>query len=1038
MYIIFSFIGSEDDTRVSKHVISKTNKQLKIKTTMSYANLLYTVPDGLRSLYRQYEQIHKKWINAHWSIEFNSICIKENILPNYSRIRYHDPAVASTETTLKYRKYLVERETVCKQKIKLELECKKEQCLREIESYDCEPNLKPPISEALGTILDASDNVVKTRTVKKLNSLYHEKNLVSKDASICIKSNLDQFINMSSYQLTSKEKEFMNLGMNCHIQPKYDKLLKQTELESLYQNLLQLETKKTISLKPELADQLRSESTKHRNTRYCSIITQPLRDAASDLRNNNNIVIRKADKSATYVILDKCDYLLKLNSILSDSSKFKHIKKDPTNTLKQKANKLIDTQNAAIGDLKLSKIIGDYQPGYVYGNVKIHKPNNPLRPIISQIPTPTYNLAKSLNRIISPYIPNEFMLNSSNDFIDLLHSSQHNGLVASLDVESLFTNVPIDPTIQIILQHTYKHNSLPPPKMPPEILKQLLELCTREAPFRCPENKLYLQVEGVAMGSPLGPTFANFYMGNLEKQLFENPANKPSIYARYVDDIFIQINNEQELIRLKTLFQNNSVLNFTYELSVDRKLPFLDVLVRTSGNEFKTKVYHKPTDQGNCLNANSECVEKYKNSVITNYMNRAFKISDSWQDFHNEMLHIKQVLVNNNYSNKMVDSQMSKFLHHKLTQQSEQQNITLIPLYYQSQMHSNYKIEERTLKRIIYNNTKCLQTNHKMNLVFYYKNKKTFNLIMKNNTSPPKTKLQQTNVIYKFQCPLPHSQAVNVEYVGLTQTSLSRRLTMHGQDGSIYKHFIDSHNKKPTREELTQNTEIIARAPDRHKLLIKEAILIQMYAPVINKQFDNFANILKLHNHRDTKYQNPSTHSVAIQPPPPMPPINITPHHLDTYIEPFSEYPPLTHPHLLDSPFNVQDLAPKPSQESGYPLSPTTTYSQPAPNNHSYPSFPMQPSPNFSYHSGINNAPQSTQNTKVCLAPPSSITEIPDMREVLNKFGIITENLNVVTLNNYSWSKFKIREESPPSNSQSISQRVHSLVREARYKSVTH
>ena len=119
------------------------------------------------------------------------------------------------------------------------------------------------------------------------------------------------------------------------------------------------------------------------------------------------------------------------------------------------------------------------------------------------------------------------MLNSSSDFVDLVHSRKHTGLIASLDVESLFTNVPIDPTIQIILENTYNHDSIPPPKIPSEILKQVLELCTKEAPFRCPENKLYLQIEGVAMGSPLGPTFANFYMGNLEKKVFENPDNKP-------------------------------------------------------------------------------------------------------------------------------------------------------------------------------------------------------------------------------------------------------------------------------------------------------------------------------------------------------------------------------------------------------------------------------------------------------------------------------------------------------------------------------
>ena len=166
------------------------------------------------------------------------------------------------------------------------------------------------------------------------------------------------------------------------------------------------------------------------------------------------------------------------------------------------------------------------------------------------------------------------------------------------------------------------------------------------------------------MGSPLGPTFANFYMGEVEKRVFEDPSNKPSIYARYVDDIFLQVDSETQLIRLKQLFQDNSVLNFTYEINVDSKLPFLDVLVESKNERFHTCVYHKPTDEGNCLNAKSECVDKYKNSVITNYLTRAYKICDSWQDFHNEVKHIKQVLVNNNYSNKTVDLHIKKFLQY--------------------------------------------------------------------------------------------------------------------------------------------------------------------------------------------------------------------------------------------------------------------------------------------------------------------------------------------------------------------------------------
>ena len=83
---------------------------------MSYGSLLHAIPEDLRAKFRKYESICKKQIHAKWSAEFNKTCIKENILPTYSKLRHHDPAVSKTEATLKYRRYLVQREITCKEK----------------------------------------------------------------------------------------------------------------------------------------------------------------------------------------------------------------------------------------------------------------------------------------------------------------------------------------------------------------------------------------------------------------------------------------------------------------------------------------------------------------------------------------------------------------------------------------------------------------------------------------------------------------------------------------------------------------------------------------------------------------------------------------------------------------------------------------------------------------------------------------------------------------------------------------------------------
>ena len=350
-------------------------------------------------------------------------------------------------------------------------------------------------------------------------------------------------------------------------------------------------------------------------------------------------------------------------------------------------------------------------------------------------------------------------------------------------------------------------------------------------------------------------------MAYLENTIFSNSNSKPHLYARYMDDIFIQTENISELLNIKTLFEQNSVLKFTHELSNNNKLAFLDTLIDISNNSFHTSVYHKPTDGGQCLNAESECTDKYKISVILNFLNRAYKISQTWQDFHTEVKHIKQTLINNNYSNKLVDQYINMFINNKFTDShSHTYKPNIIPIYYKSQYHSNYKTEERIIKNIIKTNVKPTQTDSKVTIVIYYKNPKTSNLVMKNNLSPPVPQHLKTNVVYSFKCPFAHSNVHECEYIGLTSNSLQHRLQNHTYRGSIKEHILHEHNISVTKSLLIENTSILTYAEIRFKLSIKEALLILQKSPIINKQYDNFNNILKLYKSRNIPIHDNNTY----------------------------------------------------------------------------------------------------------------------------------------------------------------------------------
>ena len=110
--------------------------------------------------------------------------------------------------------------------------------------------------------------------------------------------------------------------------------------------------------------------------------------------------------------------------------------------------------------------------------------------------------------------------------------------MASLDVDSLFTNILLYEAIDICVGNLYSDKKNPP-NIPKHLFCKLLNIATKESFFMF-KNKYYKQVDGVAMGSPLSPALANIFMCSFESKWLRDCPNdfKPVFYRRYVDDIF--------------------------------------------------------------------------------------------------------------------------------------------------------------------------------------------------------------------------------------------------------------------------------------------------------------------------------------------------------------------------------------------------------------------------------------------------------------------------------------------------------------------
>ena len=144
-------------------------------------------------------------------------------------------------------------------------------------------------------------------------------------------------------------------------------------------------------------------------------------------------------------------------------------------------------------------------------------------------------------------------------------------------------------------------------------------------------------------------------------------------------------------------------------------------------------------------------------------------------------------------------------------------------------MHSNYKQDEAAIRSIISNNASATDPDSAIHLITYYENKRTSQLIMKNSKvdSDP---LKKHGLVYRIICP---ENGCNHSYIGMTTTRLSKRLSVHLQEGNFFQHFRQHHGVLQ-RPALLENTSIIDRDQDRCPLRLREALHIMKLKPTLN------------------------------------------------------------------------------------------------------------------------------------------------------------------------------------------------------------
>ncbi|XP_018346175.1 PREDICTED: uncharacterized protein LOC108750859 [Trachymyrmex septentrionalis] len=243
------------------------------------------------------------------------------------------------------------------------------------------------------------------------------------------------------------------------------------------------------------------------------------------LSEHNNVLFTHADKGNVTVALDREVYLEKMITLLNDKNTYCLINKDPIRKITTAIRSMLTRWKTKkyISETKYKTLYcSDGSLPRAYGVPKIHKPCCPLRVIVSSLGSPLYPLATFLHNILIKSIPKaKSHIKNSFELVEKLkrlHTTDQYKLI-SLDVKSLFTNVPVDIAIDCINEHwTYVAGDCPLPRE--EFVGAIRFIL--DSTFFSFNNNFYKQSYGTPMGSPLSPVIADLTGRKLKTRIAEH------------------------------------------------------------------------------------------------------------------------------------------------------------------------------------------------------------------------------------------------------------------------------------------------------------------------------------------------------------------------------------------------------------------------------------------------------------------------------------------------------------------------------------
>ena len=408
-------------------------------------------------------------------------------------------------------------------------------------------------------------------------------------------------------------------------------------------------------------------------------------------------------------------------------------------------------------------------------------------------------------------------------------------VLVSFDVKSLFTNVPLRKTVDVILDRVYREKVITTNLKKRSLKKLILDTCSKTA-FSC-NNVLYEQIDGVSMGACLGPVLANIIMTELEKSVVDRMMDSGLIkfYARYVDDtlLLVKPGDIDGILNEFNRFHRN--LEFTVDKFEDCVPHFLDLEIHPDG----LSIYRKDTHTAQFVHYNSYTKFNHKIAWIKSLVTRAKRLCTP-EKLKNEIANIKRFASYNGFPSWVVKSTIQR-CNQRRTDDNEDDDIPSIFLSLPYVGKESEQIIKRTKKKL----ARTFKEKVKINVLF-----KSTKISFFTSNKDKIPLLSNSMVVYEYSCP-----GCSERYIGKTESTMFNRTKQHAwtqKDSAIYKHFnkcegwahikgvlqCDSElmvdDKELQINTVQSNTKVISRADNWQTLAFKESLKIKEKKPSLN------------------------------------------------------------------------------------------------------------------------------------------------------------------------------------------------------------